>query len=202
MPHPTRFSYASTSTALPSTIKDHLVSITRNAETNTARGEMAGILIYGNKCFFHCIEAPASTINRIYNEAVQNPLDQRFELLKRELISERYFKGWEIKYFVREKALQEFFLEHYGKHEFDPYVLEGNRLDAFIKLLARPKHERLSGFPCPIEASLFAGSSSSGRLLNTHYIGFMMMVAILIFLFYLMMDHYMGWDTFQSIYRS
>lgn len=200
MPVPTRFSYASTSTALPSMIKDHLVSITRDAETNNARGEMAGILIYGNNCFFHCIEAPATTIGQIYQDAIANPLDEKFKLLKRETISKRYFTGWEIKYFVREEALQQFFLEHYGENIFDPYRLEGSQLDAFIELVAGPEHQHALGFSCPTNATVVSGSS--GQLKNTHYLGFMITVAIFIFLFYIVMDYYMGWDTFHLFYRQ
>ena len=70
MSYPTRFAYASTSTALPSTIKEHLVSMTKEAETSNIRGVMSGILVYGNDNFFQCIEAPASTIERVYQEAV------------------------------------------------------------------------------------------------------------------------------------
>ena len=198
MPRPTRFSYARSSTALPSTIKNHLVSLTRDAESNNARGIMAGILVYGNDNFFQCIEAPASTIERVYQEAVANPLDKKFKLLKRELITERYFNGWEIKYFVREVALQQFFLNHYGQNSFDPYLLEGEELDEFIALLADPAHQRLSHGKQVGELS-----HSAGRLGNINYfLGFIVIAALILLGLILGLNQYLGLNGFQIMYHQ
>ncbi len=201
MPHPTRFSYASTSTALPSTIKDHLVSMTRDAESNNALGVMAGILVYGNNNFFHCLEAPAAKIDRVYKEAVSNPLDEQFKLLKRELITERYFTGWEIKYFVREEALQQFFITHYGQNSFDPYLLEGSQLDEFIALLAGSSPQR---FSVKVHgAELGELSHSAGRLGNVYYLaGFIVIAALIIVGLILGLNHYLGLNGFQIIYHQ
>ncbi len=106
MPHYTRLSYASTSTALPSMIREHLIHLTKNAEKHTASGEMAGILIYGNDYFFHCIEAPASCIDKIYEDAIQGSFFKDVKLLKRELINERWFSRWDVKYFLKEERLK------------------------------------------------------------------------------------------------
>lgn len=190
MPHYTRFSYASTSTALPSTIREHLTTIIKDAENNTARGEMAGILIYGNDYFFHCIEAPASYIDSIYQEAIQNPLDTSFKLLRRELISERWFRGWEIKYFLREEPIRQFF-SRYQSENFNPYILEGPVLDEFLHLLADSQ-----GLPSNHPEEIGPLSRSSGQMINPYYIGFMLMAALLVLLIYLL-DHYIGWGATQ-----
>lgn len=201
MPQPTRFSYASSSTALPSTIKNHLVSMTRDAESNNARGIMAGILVYGNDNFFHCLEAPASTIDRVYRQAVSNPLDEKFKLLKRELITERYFTGWEIIYFVREEALQQFFVKHYGQNGFDPYLLEASQLDEFIALLAGLAPQRFAVKAHRAEVSEL--SHSAGRLGSVYYLaGFMLIAALIILGLIFGLNQYLGLNGFSIMYQQ
>ncbi len=198
MPQPTRFSYASISNALPSTIRDHLESITRNAESSNARGEMAGVLVYGNNFFFHCLEAPASTIDKVYQGAVSNPLDEQFKLLKREAISKYYFTGWEIKYFIREEALQQFFHQHYDQANFNPYLLDGEQLDEFIEILAGSKYQDLAAQSYAIDHIRL--SSSAGRLSGKRYvIGFMIVVVLLVLTIIFGIDHYLGGLGIQSM---
>ena len=201
MPQPTRFSYASTSNALPSTIRDHLKRITKNAEVNNARGEMAGVLVYGNNFFFQCLEAPASTIDKVYRDAVFNPLDEQFKLLKRETISKYYFTGWEIKYFVREEALQQFFVKHYGQNGFDPYLLEASQLDEFIALLAGLAPQRFAVKAHRAEVSEL--SHSAGRLGSVYYLaGFMLIAALIILGLIFGLTQYLGLNGFSIMYQQ
>lgn len=131
-----RFIYASTSTALPSTIRDDLMTITTMAETLTGQGEMSGVLIYGNNYYLHCIEAPDSTVDQIWALAQQSELNSDVQLLMRLVIQpqERFFNSWTLKYFLKEPPLQQFF-QAQGWEKFNPYLLQGHFIAEFFKIL-------------------------------------------------------------------
>lgn len=132
-----RFIYASTSTALPSTIRDHLIAITTMAENLTSQGEMSGMLIYGNNYYLHCIEASDSTVDKVWELAQTSELNIDVQLLKRVIIQpgERFFNSWTLKYFLREEPFQQFF-HLQGWEKFNPYLLQGNFIDEFFHVVA------------------------------------------------------------------
>lgn len=188
MPHYTRLSYASASTALPSTIREHLITLTKDADKHTASGEMAGILIYGNDYFFHCIEAPASCIDKIYEDAIQGTFFKDVKLLKRELINERWFSRWEIKYFLKEERLKQLFLK-YQLSEFNPYRLEGALLDECHTLLSEYGKMIPGNHLQHFDNHSQDKEASAKQQLETYYhalafIAFIVLLFLLCFIFY------------------
>lgn len=130
----TRFIYAATSTALPSTIRQHLIEITQICETLNNIEEISGVLIYGNNSFLHCLEGSEKQINKFHQMSLESSYTKDFLLLKRELITAKAFRFWNIKYFIKEVALQEFLLNWKQDH-FNPYNIQGDMLDAFIQVI-------------------------------------------------------------------
>ena len=134
MPNYTRFIYAATSTALPSTIRQHLIEITQICETLNNIEELSGVLIYGNNTFLHCIEGSEEQINKFHQMSLESPYTRDFLLLKREIIPAKSFNFWNIKYFIRETVLQQFFLD-WHQDTFNPYIVQGTMLDEFVQLI-------------------------------------------------------------------
>lgn len=130
----TRFIYAATSTALPSTIRQHLVEITQICETLNNIEELSGVLIYGNNTFLHCLEGSEQQINKFHQMSLESPYTKDFLLLKREQVATKSFRFWNIKYFIREVALQQFFLAR-QQDTFNPYMMQGSILDEFVQLI-------------------------------------------------------------------
>ncbi|RYY79888.1 MAG: hypothetical protein EOO69_04250 [Moraxellaceae bacterium] len=130
----TRFIYAATSTALPSTIRQHLIEITQICETLNNIEELSGVLIYGNNTFLHCLEGSEEQINKFHQMSLESPYTKDFLLLKRELIAAKAFRFWNIKYFIKEAALQQFLLK-WKQDNFNPYNIQGDILDEFVQVI-------------------------------------------------------------------
>lgn len=132
----TRFIYAATSTALPSNIRQHLVEIIQICETLNHIEELSGVLIYGNNTFLHCIEGSDEQVDKLHQMSMESPYTKDFLLLKREKIPTKSFKFWNIKYFIKEPTLQQFFLK-WQQDSFNPYVVQGAMLDELIQLIIK-----------------------------------------------------------------
>lgn len=131
-----RFMYVSTSSALPATIREHLIQISKMAESFSAEGKMFGVLVYSNGYYLHCIEAPESVAEAVWQIAQSSTLNFNVRAIRREVINvqERCFDRWTIKYFINEPAMQQFFLAQ-GWEKFDPYLLKDQQIDNFFKVL-------------------------------------------------------------------
>lgn len=132
-----RFMYVSTSSALPATIREHLIQISKMAESFSAEGKMFGVLVYGNGYYLHCIEAPESIADEVWRIAQTSTLNFNVRTIRREVISAqaRCFDRWTIKYFISEPAMQQFFAAQ-GWEKFDPYLLKDQQIDDFFRVLA------------------------------------------------------------------
>lgn len=129
-----RFIYAATSTASPSTIRQHLIEITKICEDLNTIDEISGILVYGNNSFLHWIEGSEKHIKKVHQISLNSHYSKDFLLLKNEKISKKSFKFWNVTYFVREKRLQEFF-STYQVPEFNPYLLKDDLLEKFMQII-------------------------------------------------------------------
>ncbi len=179
-----RFIYASTSTALPSTIRDDLITIRTMAETLASQGEMFGVLVYGNNYYLHCIEAPDVTVDKIWEIAQQSELNVDVQLLSREVIKpqERFFNSWTLKYFLKEEPMQRFF---HGQNwqKFDPYLLQGDYIDDFFKVLAGYE-ETISPIHAQHVAQVRAkNAGNSSGMEITPFMYFMMILGVFLILY-------------------
>lgn len=134
MPKYVRFVYAACSTAAPANMREHLLDIEKIGSKLNAILEMRGVLIYGSGYFLHYIEGLEDQINEVYDISMQSTYTKDFKLLKREYINKVHFNSWNIKYFIKEEALQKFYQKQ-GLGSFNPYKLSGDTLDELLYLL-------------------------------------------------------------------
>lgn len=150
MPSYKRFIYAATSTASPSTIRQHLIEITKICEELNTIDEISGILVYGNNSFLHWIEGSEKHIKKVHQMSLNSHYSKDFLLLKNEKISKKSFKFWSVAYFVREKRLQEFFTT-YQLPEFNPYLLKDDLLEKFMQIILDQQHLEAENFSSKVE---------------------------------------------------
>lgn len=181
----TRLMYASTTSALPSLIKKHLIHVLTDADPSIEHEEMTGILICGNDYIFHCLEVPTKYIEHIQNAVVKNSYSHAFKQLKCEVIRQRCFHRWEARYFMQDSAIEQFFINH-DWEKFNPYALQDDLLQQFMTLLT--PSPRKSGSTDFEEVGLL--SYSTEQTIYYHYIAITLLAMIAILMFYWVMQHF------------
>lgn len=174
----TRFIYAATSTALPSMIRQHLLEISQVFETLNNIEELSGVLIYGNNTFLHCIEGSEEQIDKLQQMSLESPYTKDFLLLKREKIPAKSFRSWNIKYFIRESLLQQFFRD--WQHDtFNPYLVQGEMLDELVQLIIKNEEAVNYTFLKQYEKIATEATTRPKRLFSFNYL-FVAIVVILV----------------------
>lgn len=164
MPNYTRLMYACTTNALPCTIKKHFLQIIQDLLLRIEQVEITGVLVCGNDYIFHCIEVPTESIERIQQAVAKNTYSHAFKLLHCEPVSQRYFQSWDVKYFMQDHAIEQFFIKH-DWEKFNPYILHGELLQQFMPFV-------VNGVVQPTEADweeARRGSSCTGIVIHYRY---------------------------------
>lgn len=98
------------------------------------RGEFSGMLIYGDGCMFHYLECKQGHMTKLKQDVAEYPYNHNLRLLYKQRNVARKFNNWQLVYAFNELRLQEFF-NKYGWTRFNPYLLEGDLLYEFLKIV-------------------------------------------------------------------
>ena len=181
----TRLMYASSTSALPSLIKKHLIHVLTDANPSIQHEEMTGVLICGNDYIFHCLEVPTKYIQQVQQAVAKNSYSHAFKQLKCEAIRQRCFHRWEAIYFMQYNEIEKFFINH-DWEKFNPYALQDDLLQQFMTLLApSPQKSDCTDFE---EVQLL--SYSTEQTIYYHYIAITLLAMIAILMFYWLMHHF------------
>lgn len=114
--------------------RDILNQFNEDATSYFQRGEVTGILFYGNNYLFHCIEASMSHMDQIKKEVHDYPYHHSQTLIYDKTRITQWFGTWRMKFTQNEPLMQAFFAKH-DWSGFNPYLLEGELLDEFMAIV-------------------------------------------------------------------
>lgn len=114
--------------------RDMISHLIEDATIYFQRGDLSGILFYGDNHIFHYLEAKASYMDELKRDVLNYPLFHGQKFLYDEAIPQWNFKTWQVKYVRNEQPLKEFFKRH-GWDQFNPFLLEGALLDEFMQIV-------------------------------------------------------------------
>lgn len=185
MPNYTRLMYACTTSALPCTIKKHLIDIINEVNSSAEPSVMAGMLVCGNDYIFHCIEVPTQNIEHIQQAVAKNSYSHAFKLLRCEPVSQQYFQSWDVKYFMQDNAIEQFFIKH-DWEKFNPYILHGELLQQFMPIV-------LNGVVQSTKADWAEarrGSNCTGLVIHYRYMLGVVIAILTVLIIYLLMQYF------------
>lgn len=140
MPYLIRLTYASISTSDISNFRHELIDIVDTSKQHNYMQEIYGVIYYGNGYFFQCLEGQKTKVDNLFNEIKKDKRHSNILKLSYSRIKNPIFKDWNMKFtgleLNFETRLKSFF-EYHGWNSFNPYLLDANLLDDFIKILLK-----------------------------------------------------------------
>lgn len=115
--------------------RDILNQFNEDATSYFQRGEVTGILFYGNNYLFHCIETSMSHMDQIKKEVHDYPYHHSQTLIYDQTRIVPWFGTWRMKFTQNEPLMQDFFAK-YDWPSFNPYLLEGELLEEFMQIVS------------------------------------------------------------------
>jgi hypothetical protein len=175
MPLLVRLTYASTTTSSPGTLREDLTNILQEARQFNFNRRIHGALIYGNNCFYQCIEGNKTDVDQLYQKILNDPRHKYVDQLSYENIATRSFDNWSMKYVLLNDEIKQFFPDH-GIAQFNPYKLDKHLKESFLRILLKTdesvagQHEKVNRFAFGMH----------GRTDNLKYMMIVVMIAIII----------------------
>jgi hypothetical protein len=120
--------------ASPLVKRDILSQFNEDAMTYFQRGDITGLLFYGNDHFFHYFESDAKRMEQLKADVLAYPHHHNQQLIYNEKAPQKKFNSWQMKYTQNDPLVQAFFARH-GWERFDPYLLQGELLDEFMAIV-------------------------------------------------------------------
>lgn len=115
-------------------VDPNVARILAKSRANNRQQGLAGVMVFGDGCFFQCLEGDAATVDALYAKLERDDRHTDMVLISRCEIAHHSFSDWSMKYVTIEKALERFLQEH-GHHSFDPYTFDIDTTQALLKLL-------------------------------------------------------------------
>ncbi len=133
-----RLVYASRSTSAPGVqyqgLDPGVARILGKSRKNNASQQIVGGLLFGHGCFLQCLEGDADAVDELYRKIALDQRHRDVTVLGRQVITQRSFGAWSMKYVPGEGALKQR-LAGWGMSRFDPYRLSAKSLDEAISLM-------------------------------------------------------------------
>jgi len=143
MPPYIRLVYISRSTFLPGTdyqgIDPGVARILARSRKNNREADIVGGLLFGDGCFFQCLEGAPAAVDRLYAKIAADPRHTDVKLVARVPIARRSFTDWSMKFVPMEKLLRTL-LASQGLTRFNPYVFTAANFEAVLEYL-RSEHD-------------------------------------------------------------
>lgn len=175
MPLLIRLTYASTTTSSPGTLREDLTNILEEARIFNFNHRIHGALIYGNNCFYQCIEGDKAAVDHLYQKILNDPRHKHVQQLSYDNIATRSFDNWSMKYVLLNDEIKQFFPDH-GIAQFNPYKLDQHLKTKFLGLLLKT-HESVAGQHEKVNRFAFG---MHGRTANLKYVILVITIAIIV----------------------
>ena len=108
--------------------------ILAKSRANNRQAGLAGVMVFGDGCFFQCLEGDAAVVDALYAKLERDDRHTDMVLISRCPITRHSFSDWSMKYVMIDKALERLLLER-GHQSFDPYAFDAETTQALMKLL-------------------------------------------------------------------
>lgn len=174
--------------------RDMISHLIEDATIYFQRGDLSGILFYGDNHIFHYLEAKASYMDELKRDVLNYPLFHGQKFLYDEAIPQWNFKTWQVKYVRNEQPLKEFFKRH-GWERFEPYLLEGELLDEFMAIVMTYADANVAITNQPIKQAPEKHASFLHYMLGT------VVLIALAWLAFMLLSHF-GYINFTPLYQQ
>lgn len=125
-----RLCYASTATDKCSA--EEVGSILDASFQNNVKLHITGALFYDTNYFLQFLEGSQQNINELYKKIEADERHTNLKLLESKAVASRYFEEWSMKY-VHYPLITEKFLQETGLTEFNPYLLDSEKVSALAE---------------------------------------------------------------------
>ena len=136
--------YVSRSTFIPTGnsagIEPKISRILAKSRVNNRKNGLAGVLYFGDGCFFQCLEGKEAEIDKLYAKLEQDPRHKELMLISRKQITNLSFTNWAMKYVPLEDKLNAE-LKANGYDSFDPYKFDAAMTAKVLNLLQTSTNE-------------------------------------------------------------
>lgn len=120
--------------ASPLVKRDILNQFNEDAMRYFQRGDLTGLLFYGNDHFFHFFECEAKQMEQLKADVLAYPHHHDHQLIYEQVSTQRKFNSWQMKYTQNDALVQAFFARH-GWQRFEPHLLQGALLHEFMAIV-------------------------------------------------------------------
>lgn len=113
---------------------DILSQLKADATSYYLRGEVTGIMFYGDNYFLNYFECSRADLEQNRQDTIAYPHHHAAQLIYENKIHQKIINTWQMKFTQNEAPVQRFFAKH-GWTTFNPYLLKGDLLDEFIAII-------------------------------------------------------------------
>ena len=121
-------------------IEPKIARILTKSRINNRKNGLAGVLYFGDGCFFQCLEGSEIEVDKLYDKLLQDPRHTDLKLISRKQITHLSFTNWAMKYVPLENKLNAE-LKAAGYSRFDPYEFDAVMTAKVLKLLQTSSNE-------------------------------------------------------------
>ena len=110
--------------------------ILKKAQQTNKELHLSGVLFFNRKYFLQALEGDSERLNQIYHKIAADPRHKKLHLISYKKINARSFGDWNMGIASEKKVNTEVFYKYGMDAEFDPYLLESDGAQAFLKELS------------------------------------------------------------------
>ncbi|MES2399564.1 MAG: BLUF domain-containing protein [Pseudomonadota bacterium] len=136
MPYQLIYASRSSHPLVPAEVKTLLQ---RSRSSNEQTG-VTGALILHNGQFLQLLEGDASTVCKLYQHILQDPLHEHAVQLAFSEVSRPYFAGWSMGLLSGTAGNRKMFLQHVGGESFNPMALDAAGATELFDLIHKNVH--------------------------------------------------------------
>ena len=115
-------------------IEPQVARILAKSRANNRQSGLAGVLYFGDGCFFQCLEGDAEKVDTLFATLQRDDRHTDVKLIARKPITRYTFSDWSMKYVAIEKAIERL-LQERGYASFDPYLFDADMTQALLDIL-------------------------------------------------------------------
>ncbi|WP_026471010.1 BLUF domain-containing protein [Alkanindiges illinoisensis] len=180
--------------ASPLVKRDILSQFNEDAMTYFQRGDITGLLFYGNDHFFHYFESHTRKMDQLKADVLAYPYHHSQKLIYDQHSPQKQFNSWQMKYTQNDPLVQAFFARH-GWERFEPYLLEGELLDEFMAIVMTYADANVAIANQPI------GQAPEKHASFLHYMLGTVTLIAMAWLAFMLLSHF-GYINFTPVYQQ
>jgi len=122
------------SAAIEGGVEPEIARILVQSRRNNPCTAIGGVLCYGDRSFFQCLEGEHQAVEELYAKLGDDERHRDVTLLLRRPVSQRRFRLWAMKYLTVDRRIRDQ-LRHAGLSRFDPYQFDEEMIDLMLDVL-------------------------------------------------------------------